>query len=108
MRFVRADIPDTGVLRCHHRQTGFDGIRIILIRDIDGIQRMLNRHTDHGVRQPLNVVHIAGDRGITEVEIQHVRQLIEIAFIDTFITQQRQIAENRGDHLITMGQPFIG
>ncbi|MNP74813.1 hypothetical protein D3C76_1717520 [compost metagenome] len=68
---------------------------------------MLDRHTDHGVGQPLNVVHIAGNGGITEVEIQHVGQLVEIAFINAFVTQQRQVAENGGNHLITMGQTFI-
>ncbi|MOA51357.1 hypothetical protein D3C78_1744980 [compost metagenome] len=61
MRFVRADVPDTRILRRHHCQTSFYGVGIIPIRNVNGIQSMRDRHADHGVSQPLDIVHIAGD-----------------------------------------------
>ncbi|MNZ37585.1 hypothetical protein D3C78_550360 [compost metagenome] len=81
MWLIRADIPDTGVLRGHHRQTRFYCISIIAIGNINGIQSMFYRNAEHGICQPFNVVHITRDGGITEVEIQHVRQFVKVAFI---------------------------
>ena len=69
---------------------------------------MFNRHADHGIRQPLNIVHVAGNGRIAEIEIQHVCQFVKVAFIDAFIAQQREIAEDSRDHLITVRQPFVG
>ncbi|MNY05670.1 hypothetical protein D3C86_1383990 [compost metagenome] len=108
MRLFRADIPDTRVLRGHHRQTRFDGVGIILIGNVHCIEGMFYRNADHGIRQPFNVVHIAGNRRITEVEIQHMGQFVKVAFIDAFITQQGQIAKNRCYHFIAVREAFIG
>ena len=87
MRFVRADVPDAGILRRHHRQAGFYRIGIIAVGNIDRIEGVFHRHADHGIRQPLNVIHIAGNGRVTEIEIQHVGELIKVALIDAFLTQ---------------------
>ena len=108
MRFVRADIPDAGILRSHHRQTRFERSGVKLVGNIYRIQRMFHRHADHGICQPLNVVHITRDRGIAEIEIQHVRQLVKVAFIDAFVAQQREITENGRNDVVPVSQPFIG
>ena len=87
MRFLRADVPDTGILRRHHRQTVFDRLRIVAIGDVNYVQGMFDRHADHGVRQPFDVIHIAVDGRVAEVERQHVGQFIKIAFINSLATQ---------------------
>ena len=87
MRFVRADVPDAGILRRHHRQAGFYRPGIILVGNIYRVEGMFHRHADHGVRQPLHIIHVAGDGRVAEIEIQHVREFIKIALIDAFLTQ---------------------
>ncbi len=82
MRLLGADIPDAGVLRGHHRQPVFDRLRVVLVGNIHHVQRMLDRHPDHGIRQPFHVVHVAVDRRIAEIQRQHMRQFVEIAFVD--------------------------
>ena len=107
MRFVRADIPDTGILRCHFIQTRLHGFGIVPIGNVYRIERVGNRHADHGVRQPFNVPHITSDRRVAEIEIQNVRQFVEITLIHTFIAQHSEIAENGRHHRIAVSLPFI-
>ena len=35
-------------------------------------------------------------------------EFIKIALIDAFLTQQREVAEDSGNHFITVGLPFVG
>ena len=86
MGFLGTDVPDARILRRHHRQAIFDSGRIVTIGDIRRIQRMRYRDADHSVRQPFDIVHIAGNRRIAEVEIQHMRQLVKVTFIYPFFT----------------------
>ena len=108
MRLLGADIPDTGVLRGHHRQPVFDRLRVVLVGNIHHVQRMLDRHPDHGVRQPFHVVHVAVDRRIAEIQRQHMRQFVEIAFVDALSTQEVEVAENGRRHFIAVRQAFVG
>ena len=43
---------------------------------------MLNRHAQHRVHQPFDVVHVARDRRITEIRVQNMRDFIEVALLD--------------------------
>ena len=107
MRLFRADVPDTGILRRHHRQTVFDRLRIVAIGDVNYVQGMFDRHADHGVRQPFDVIHIAVDGRVAEVERQHVGQFIKIAFINSLATQQIEVAEDGRGHFIAVCQAFV-
>ena len=59
VRLLRTDIPDARMLRRHLVEARFNGGGIIVVSQVWRVQRMLYRHAQHGVRQPLDVIHIA-------------------------------------------------
>ncbi|MNP48003.1 hypothetical protein D3C76_1420930 [compost metagenome] len=84
MRFIRADKPDACVLRRHGVQTLGNRFGVVAVGQVRRIQRMFDRHAQHGIHQPFNIVHITGDRGITEIQVQYMGDLIKIALLDAF------------------------
>ena len=108
VRLIRADEPDARVLRRHGIQTFGDRLRIITIGQVRRVQRMLNRHAQHRVHQPFDVVHVARDRRITEIQVQNMRDFIEVALLDAFAAQHFQVVENGGDDFVALGQAFVG
>ena len=69
---------------------------------------MLDRHPDHGIRQPFHVIHITVDRRIAEIQRQHMRQLVKVTFVDALGTQEVEVAEYGRRHFVAVRQAFIG